>query len=476
MRMFRQVKEDIKSVKSEQESLKTKQEITQRGADINIAASIDAELRKKSEDLKKDCVNTCRKSMERDLQQLSEEHQASLKELKEDLQKEKVKVHLIGELLQRNHQVMLDITRRLDNVELSNARKSAVITGIDFSAKKQDRLKQILDFLKEALEVQPNIEDTYLLGGLDPKPVVVIFDTYGDKRIVFQRKAMLKNFEAEGGRSIFINDYVPTATNEKRKRERDLIQDAKEQSISTEYTNKGLKIGEEIYTKKVSAPSPTDILDLDPDDLDRILTLDIDKSDQIRVMDNVFIGYAADTNTHEQVRECYLKVRLLHARARHISCAYMIPGTSHHHQDYEDDEDPGAGRAILQYMRRNNITHKAIYVVRFCGKTKLESNRLKYYSDAAREVITKWPHNSLLKQDQQVSTESEDKKYGRGGKYYDRRRKETDGDVEPKPERRIYKPPKHNPAAQKRKSVTGYAYQRDGRDYGKNSYAGALRS
>ena len=43
----------------------------------------------------------------------------------------------------------------------------------------------------------------------------------------------------------------------------------------------------------------------------------------------------------------------------------------------------GAGRELLSLLQDNEIVNKAIYVVRFCGKEKLEGERLSSYVEAA---------------------------------------------------------------------------------------------
>ena len=95
-----------------------------------------------------------------------------------------------------------------------------------------------------------------------------------------------------------------------------------------------------------------------------------------------------------------------------------------------DDEEHGAGKAILQMMQTSEIRNKAIFVVRMCGRVKLEENRLKCYEDAVKVLLEEHPFNKILQVDQQVKPKTHHRKPYQnqpGGE-----------DNEPKPEKTFY--------------------------------------
>ena len=58
----------------------------------------------------------------------------------------------------------------------------------------------------------------------------------------------------------------------------------------------------------------------------------------------------------------------------HIVCAYNLPGPPdelHHLQDPCDDDETGAGSALLNAMVESDICCKAFFIVRYCGDIKL---------------------------------------------------------------------------------------------------------
>ena len=106
----------------------------------------------------------------------------------------------------------------------------------------------------------------------------------------------------------------------------------------------------------------------------------------------------------QQVRDLYAHVKLNHADARHIICAWRIPGLSKYEcEDSCDDDDVGAGAAVLRFMKNNNIMCRAILVVRRCGN-RLYDERIPTYIKCAEETIKKNSYNTLAKTTDQVAT------------------------------------------------------------------------
>ena len=161
----------------------------------------------------------------------------------------------------------------------------------------------------------------------------------------------------------------------------------------------GLKVQGQLYVKCVIPPKPTEILSISMEDFDHTMEMKICKGEQLTTKGNTFIGYLIDANTHQPIRRAYLKLRLMHPRARHIVCAFNIPGIGPHFQDTCDDDDYGASRPILKAMIDSGIESKAIFVVRYMGQ-KLNNERFSSYLEAAERVLQQHPTNRLRGEDQ----------------------------------------------------------------------------
>ena len=183
----------------------------------------------------------------------------------------------------------------------------------------------------------------------------------------------------------------------KRRRERDIKAEIKRDpndKTKTEHTAKGFKVGDAVYRKKIDVPDPSQILELKAEELE-----------EMQVEDSVLVPYIVDVSSYNMIRKAYLKIKLMHARARHIVCAYFLQGQEKHLlQDYVDDEEYGAGRILLHMLKRNSIHHKAVFVARFCGRIKLEKQRLVSYATAVQKTFEMNNYNAILRKEQPVES------------------------------------------------------------------------
>ena len=151
---------------------------------------------------------------------------------------------------------VLDLTTKLENLEINQRKANITVTGLSLDrSKKQENLVQMLGFFYERMGIEVQIDDVYPLGGPNTKTCVIVFQNIADKRAVLANRALLK------GTPYFINDYYPAATNERKRRERDIIKDNKNasQPLDIEYAKGGLRIQGETYRKKVLPPTPREL-------------------------------------------------------------------------------------------------------------------------------------------------------------------------------------------------------------------------
>ena len=168
-------------------------------------------------------------------------------------------------------------------------------------------------------------------------------------------------------------------------------------------TEKGkIYIGEDEYIQQVSPPDPTSVLQLSLPRLNEIMETQVEKGPTMEAEGNVFTGYSICTNNPQMVNDAYMKIRLNHAGARHIICAYQFPGLKKAQcSDSCDDDDYGASLPVLQMLMENNITHRAVFVVRKCGD-KLHQKRIPMYLKTATETINRNSYNGFVRKEQFV--------------------------------------------------------------------------
>ena len=224
------------------------------------------------------------------------------------------------------------------------------MTGFElYLDNKDENILLLNQFFDQNLGLQVEVEDYFFLGKSFPKPVVVEFQRGYEKRLVMKNKSLLKDLNSP--RKVFINDYVPLVTQEKRRRERKIINDIEasidpndeEADPGVTYTKAGLTIQGTPYRKKIKPPSPRDLLDLEADELKRILNIETKRGEQLTKDNSKFFAYLIPATTYQQIKEAYMKLKLVQPNARHIVCAYVIQGPTFQAHDFQDDGEPGAG-------------------------------------------------------------------------------------------------------------------------------------
>ena len=315
-----------------------------------------------------------------DVNRTAELYEKRITDLEASLRESDRKLDVVQNVVRHQNCIMNDVSKRLDNLELNQARRMAVLSGLKIDQqKKEDRVRRVSNFLQTELELFTRLEDVYPLGSSDPPALVITFQTYQDKETVFENKAKLKDISKNYPNKIYLNHYLPAQENERRKRDRKITMDAKQENLEATFVKEGIKVGQSVYKKKISPPQPIELLNYTGAEMDKILKLPSMKGPEIRTKGSVYIPYAIDVNDYQKVRDVYMKIRILHAQARHIVCAFSLPGTpeQHHHlHDSCDDGKFGAGSLLLSEMEKANIYCKAFYIVRYTGTEKLGRDRL----------------------------------------------------------------------------------------------------
>ena len=149
-------------------------------------------------------------------------------------------------------------------------------------------------------------------------------------------------------------------------------------------------------------PDATAVLRMPLQQLNMIMMQQVDTCPMTEFKGNRFTAYSLCTNQIQKIKDVYMKLRLNHAEARHIACAWNILGVKEYESaDWCDDGEVGAGEEILKVLTENKIQHRAIFVVRNCAG-KLYQDRLNQYRQAAIKVIKAFPLNAISQKKQEV--------------------------------------------------------------------------
>ena len=133
------------------------------------------------------------------------------------------------------------------------------------------------------------------------------------------------------------------------------------------------------YEKLIRIPDPTRILQMPQAELNEILNTKVYATNSITIDKNMFIAYSIFADNPDQVQRAYMNIKLANAGARHVVAVWSIPGLEEYrYEDFQDDEEYGAGAAILSALQQSQIMHRAVFVVRYVGD-KLQDRRIPTY-------------------------------------------------------------------------------------------------
>ena len=378
LEMLKSLKKDIsKEIKSEIQCENSKLRTT---------------LKQDMEAFQERCIEQATKEMSKGLSKVIGAD-PKIRKMEQEVAFWKVKAETLTEVCDRMNTEIQDLTTRLDSVELNCSKKKLIMTGVQLpSTKLKDKQQNIIaleKFLEGALQIPVKIDDYFMVGDGELRPIVLIFPCLEMKRAVFQNKGYLKDIKVEG-RKVYINEYLPPIALEKKKRDQDIVSKMKQngQDEQLTYIHGQIAIQGKIYKKMVTPPGPKELINITAEEIEKILKISMCKGVDIVKLNSHFIGYSVEATTHHEINEAYKKIKMIRPNARHVVCAYIINYEDEANaQDYHDDGEPGAGRVVLDLLQQKGITNKAVFIARKFGGVKMGLDRFQCYVQAARACL-----------------------------------------------------------------------------------------
>ena len=141
------------------------------------------------------------------------------------------------------------------------------------------------------------------------------------------------------------------------------------------------------YSKKVKAPTNSELLQMTADER-RIAQ----KAKIVNIKDrhekgNTFKGYAAEVTNAEQIRALYKHLKIKHADATHVVMAHALSGTYPGLLDFDDNGENGAGRRIVDWFEMQNVVNTVVFIVRYHSGQNLGSRRFDLILELVAELI-----------------------------------------------------------------------------------------
>ena len=163
----------------------------------------------------------------------------------------------------RMGKIMNEMQERIEELELEKIKCHVVITGFTYSGNKAKMVKTITSLIKREMAIGITILDIFQLNPNNDQMCIIVLQDVKEKRLLFQNKEQIKDVLNDNGQSYFFSDYLPAETNERKRREREIMkQNAKEEEnekLEMKQIRSGLLIQNEKYKKKVVPPQPEDM-------------------------------------------------------------------------------------------------------------------------------------------------------------------------------------------------------------------------
>ena len=296
------------------------------------------------------------------------------------------------------------LKERVEALDIQSCKKSVVINGLDADDKGAVCANQVQSFFDEEMGVDIPVVDAFQIGEANPKTIIAPLESNYDRQLLMQNKAVLKDIVNDQGKPIYVNEQVPSFVREKRRWEREIVRQNNRKSIANkkkmEYENGSLVIDSIPYKKKVATPKPGDVLKLTPKELNKIMKLKLQHGEIWKDLDDSFQAFTASVQTHQQVSDLYLFLKLEYPAARHIIRVYNLPGLDDHFSNYYcDDNADGARERILRMMKKNEFEYRVVFVV--CHSTDSKGVRcFTHILEAAEDVLKKYKYNQILNKNQ----------------------------------------------------------------------------
>ena len=330
-----------------------------------------------------------------------------VEELKTDLKYFKRKTRTLTDVVERMSVEIEDLKSRLENVEISTSKRAISISGLYLDGQKSEMIERVEHFLYNRIGVSTSVDDVYKMGSKEPKLVIAYLQSGFDKRRIMRNKYRLKDLRNKDGGRIYINDYTTAIQQEKRKREKKIKEDnsALDKPLEIKFYKGQMMIQGETYKPKVAVPTPKQLIEIEPKELDNILKLQLNASEKLIKEKSIFEGYAASVSSYQEINRLYVKMKLIQPMARHIVCAYYLPGEEqkHYTQGFCDDDEHGAGKQLLNLLVENKIVNRVVFVSRKYGGIRMGAERFQCYVQATKNVLSAHTKNTVLKIEQYIT-------------------------------------------------------------------------
>ena len=325
--------------------------------------------------------------------------------LQTELEDLKSQVKLLTNTVVKHGTLIKEAKDVKETEDIRNTRNEMVIRGIQ-EMEKENCVQTIQNFIAQKLKIVAKISivKAHRMGSGKDRPILLTLMSNADKGKIYKHVKNFKGVTNHNNQSYQVTDHLPAKTAESRVRQKKLkrVNNFKTvDQLEMSFNRGDLYIQGQRYKKIVAVPDDRSMLKSTKTDRMRWGKMKTVPGNVIKKERCEFHGFSVVASKIDTIRDAYSKLKELHGSARHISCAWRLPGANWPVlQDFQDNEEFGAGRHLLTMLQKAEIYNRAVFVVRYYGGTHLGPSRFNAFVEAAQSAITHDPYNYITKENQ----------------------------------------------------------------------------
>ncbi len=325
-----------------------------------------------------------------------------------------LKLEIENEMLRNNQKIMMGILQKQSEEIESLKSKSEDLTGRSMQHNilihnyeyaqdpdMKDMRPVVHAFLLEKMQITADSREVYVAHKLNQSGqsnIIVAKINLALKNDIFENIGRLKDVKNSQNQPIFVTDQQPEGLRARRKDARDLADSYKEenkhlpdaQKPKIEVRRDRLYVNKELIRNPCVAPTPRDILEVDPDELDKLEKIKFTESNVHGEKGSNFRALGTKISSRAEMRRAYKKVRRQYPHATHVMCGYAFKKPQDK-MEYgkQDDGEWGGSHRILELLTVKKCANIAVFVIREFGGQEIGPNRFTHIRDCTTQVLKK---------------------------------------------------------------------------------------
>ena len=322
-------------------------------------------------------------------------------------------IERMQQAIYHNEASIIDIQNKTDDIEYKTTKGMITINGLP-ELVDENSPQLALNFFYDVMLVEETIRvhRAFRVGEFKEgytRPMCVELTDPGQKGLLFKYVSNLSGKENERGEAFKLDDMLVGNNAEKQRRIRDVKKENSKTTVADRLyltTKKGtLYVNSFEFKAILCCPMRSKVTNMSiqrATELQDYINNKLKQGNKYEIDGSTFIGYSMDADNIDEINDAYMAIRREHMEAKHIVCAFRLPGKyTAQLQHYEDDGEIGSGRRLLYLMKDYNQMNRAVFVVRYY-RHHIGPVRFVAYKNAASSAIAVKPYNDVRKEFQQT--------------------------------------------------------------------------